>query len=134
MARPARYLGLLVDSSIVMAVYLIKLEEGIIAYWPPEELDDEAVMVADFLSVPLRQGLYFIVGGDKLENRYVGLVIGNSVLLFKIGSEVPAEVLAENLSRTYMVFLRQREGSQGNITPSMVRIDVSSSPRAARRS
>ncbi len=108
--RPAEFLELLVDGRIVTAVFLIRLEEGVIAYWPPEALDNEAALTCDALSVPLKPGLYFVVGGDDLSTKYVGLVIGENVLLLRVSEDVPAETLAQGLSRVYMLF---KEGVYG---------------------
>ncbi len=101
---PAEFLELLVDGRVVTAAFLIRLEEGVIAYWPPEALDDEAAVTCDALSVPLKPGLYFVVGGDDLSTKYVGLVIGENVLLLRVSEDTPAETLAQGLSRTYMLF------------------------------
>lgn len=108
MVGAERFLEILVDKEVVYSVYLIRLEEGIVAYWPPEALDDEAVNVGEALSVPLNPGLYFIVGGDKLNHRYIGLVVGKGLLLFRVGERVPLEKFAAKLSQTYTLFLTNR--------------------------
>ncbi|MCC6010759.1 MAG: hypothetical protein QW604_02520 [Fervidicoccaceae archaeon] len=102
---PASFLDMLVDNEFVLAVYLVRFEEGIVAYWPKEHFDSEAVEIADALSVPLRPGLYIIVGGDKLMYSYVGLVVGKGVLIFRMGEGVPLEKFAEKISRTYFIFV-----------------------------
>ncbi len=114
-SRPASYLDILVDGSLVKAVYLIKREEGIIAHWPPHSLDAEALAVGENLSVPMRQGLYIVLGGDELLDKYVGLVLGRGVLLLRLASNIPVEEVGERLSRTYLVFRRGRRGSSGGL-------------------
>ena len=104
---PASFLQILVDGSLVKAVYLVKREEGIIAHWPPSGLDEEALLVGDNLSIPMRPGLYIVLGGDRLRDKYVGLVMGSGVLLLRFSSGLPVEFIGERLSRTYLVF---REG------------------------
>jgi len=99
------FLELLVDNDFVLAAYLVKFEEGVVAYWPREALDSEAVEIADALVVPLKPGLYVIVGGNRLVYRYVGLVVGKGVLLFRVSARVPVEKFAERLSRTYFLFV-----------------------------
>lgn len=110
-STPAPFLGILVDGSLVKAVYLVKREEGVIAHWPPESLDPEALTVGDNLSIPMRPGLYIVVGGDRLEDKYVGLVMGQGVLLLRFRGGVPVERVGEKLARTYLVF---REGRLRN--------------------
>ncbi len=107
-ARAEKFLSLLVDDKIVKAVFIIKLEEGVVAYWPPEALDDEARSISEALSVPLNPGLYFIIGGNDLLTKYAGLVAGENILLFRVCYEAPAEVLAEGLSRAYNLFVKRR--------------------------
>ncbi len=114
--KPAEFLKLLVDGSVVTAVFLIRLEEGIVAYWPPDALDKEAVLTCDTISVPLKPGLYFVVGGDDLTTKYVGLVVGENVLLLRVSENIPAETLAQGLSRVYMVF---KEKGHGRIREAM---------------
>jgi len=108
MVGAERFLEILVDREVVHSVFLIRLEEGIVAYWPPDALDDEAINVGEALSVPLNPGLYFIVGGDKLAHRYIGLVVGRGLLLFRVGKHVPLEKFATKLSQTYTLFLTSR--------------------------
>uniref|UniRef100_A0A7J3ZLN1 Uncharacterized protein n=1 Tax=Fervidicoccus fontis TaxID=683846 RepID=A0A7J3ZLN1_9CREN len=108
--KAARFLEVLVDGELVKAVFLVKLEEGIVAYWPPYAMDEEARVLEDSLAVPLNPGLYFIIGGDNLFYRYVGLVIGRGILLFRIEHKVSVERLAEKLSRTYMLFMSRSCG------------------------
>ncbi len=108
MAVKSDFLGLLVDGDLIIGAYVIRLEEGIAYYWPPNAYDREARIVEDALSVPLRPGLYFIVGGDTLIYKYMGLVIGKSVLLFRVSEAMPVERLAEKLSKTYMLFINKK--------------------------
>ena len=115
-SHPASYLDILVDGSLVKAVYLIKREEGIIAHWPPHSLDAEALAVGENLSVPMRQGLYIVLGGDELLDKYVGLVLGRGVLLLRLASNIPVEEVGERLSRTYLVFRKKsRRASSGGL-------------------
>ncbi|MEM0115115.1 MAG: hypothetical protein QXT69_04630 [Fervidicoccaceae archaeon] len=100
----------MVDGVIVKAVYLIRLEEGIVASWPPEE-DGEIESIVDLTSVPQREGLYFVIGGDQLQRKYFGIVIKDSILLFKVGEEMQAEKIAEKLSHVYLLIRgRRRSG------------------------
>jgi hypothetical protein len=107
-ARPGEFLEPLVDGEVVLSIYVLRLEEGVVAYWPPDSLDGEALIVSDALSVPLNPGLYFIIGGDTLIYKYMGLVIGSGILLFRVGDRMPVEQLAQKLSRTYMLFLNKK--------------------------
>lgn len=111
------FLDLLVDNDFVIAAYLIKFEEGIVAYWPKEHMDSEAAEVGDALSLPMKPGLYLIMGGDRLLYRYVGLVIGKGLLLFRVSDKVPLQKFAEKLSKTYFIFieksLNRRKERQG---------------------
>lgn len=97
------YLKLLVDGRVVAAAYLVRLEEGVVAGWPPEALGGEVFRLVEELSLPLVPGLYFVVGGDRLRHRYVGLVMGEGLLLLRVGEGVSGEVLASHLSRIFEV-------------------------------
>jgi len=101
----AKFLEALVDGDLVKAAYVVKLEEGVVAYWPPGAMDEEVEALEDSLSVPMSPGIYFIVGGGDLVYKYVGLVVGSGMLLFRVGASTPAEKLAEKLSRTYTLFV-----------------------------
>ena len=92
-------LGLLVDGLVVHSAYLVRLEEGIVASWPPGSVDREILGLVESLVVPLEPGLYVVLGGGRLQNRYVGLVVGAGILLLRVGDEVPAEAFAKQLSR-----------------------------------
>jgi len=102
------FLSSFVDGNIVVAVYLLRLEEGIVASWPPGEGDREIESIADLTSVPQRDGLYFVIGGDELKKKYFGIVVGESILLFRVKGDVPAEVMAEKLSSAYLTIKRRR--------------------------
>ncbi len=95
------YLKLLVDGRVVTAAYLVRLEEGVVAGWPPEALGGEIFRLVEELSVPMDPGLYFVVGGDRLSHRYVGLVMGGGLLLLRVGEGVSGETLAAHLSRIF---------------------------------
>ncbi|MCI4396935.1 MAG: hypothetical protein GU347_00990 [Desulfurococcales archaeon] len=115
MRNNAEYLSALVDGEIVKAVYLVKAEEGVIASWPPEEGDYEIETIADLTAVPQRDGLFFVIGGDRLHRKYFGIVIKDSILLFRVGKEMYAEKIAERLSKTYLLFRhRNYRNSGGN--------------------
>ena len=114
-AKAERFLSLLVDNRVVKAVFIIKLEEGIVAYWPPDALDDEARSISEALSVPLNPGLYFIIGGNDLLTKYAGLVAGENILLFRVCYEAPAELLAEGLSKAYNLFVKRKLESNSTL-------------------
>ena len=95
------YLRLLVDGRIVTAAYLVRLEEGLVAGWPPEMLGDEVARLVEELSVPMEPGLYFLVGGNRFKHRYVGLVVNRGIILLRLGEGVPGENLARHLSRIF---------------------------------
>ncbi|HEU98127.1 MAG: hypothetical protein ACP5I2_02000 [Fervidicoccaceae archaeon] len=102
------FLSTLVDGTVVKAVYLIRLEEGIVASWPPGEEDGEIESIADLTSVPQRDGLYFVIGGDELKKKYFGIVISDVILLFKVGDEMNAEKIAEKLSNAYILLKKRK--------------------------
>ena len=56
-----RLLEPLVDGALVKGVYVVKLEEGLISWWPPK-LDNEIKTLIANISVPMINGLYFVVG------------------------------------------------------------------------
>ena len=56
-----RFLEPLVDGTLVKGVYVVRLEEGLISWWPPE-LDKEINTLIANISVPMINGLYFVVG------------------------------------------------------------------------
>ena len=121
-------MGLLVDGLVVRAAFLVRLEEGIVASWPPGSVDHEVLRLVDSLVIPLEPGLYIVLGGGRLGSRYVGLVVGAGILLLRVGDEVPAEVFAKQLARIYALLhgyeerLRRMMGtmsSNGSPSPMM---------------
>ncbi|MEB3859662.1 MAG: hypothetical protein LRS43_00465 [Desulfurococcales archaeon] len=56
-----RLLEPFVDGTLVKGVYIIKLEEGLVSWWPPQ-LDDEISTLIANISVPMVNGLYFVIG------------------------------------------------------------------------
>ena len=120
------YLRLLVDGRVVKAAYLVRLEEGVVAGWPPEALGGEVFRLVEELSVPMNPGLYFVVGGDRLRYRYVGLVMGDGFLLFRVGEGVSGETLAAHLSRIF-----EMVSSYGRRARRRVRRSASSESRSA---
>ena len=86
---------------MITAAYLVRLEEGVVAGWPPEALGGEVFRLVEELSVPMKPGLYFVVGGDRLRHRYVGLVLGEGLLVLRVGGGVSGKALAVHLSRIF---------------------------------
>ncbi|AFH42911.1 hypothetical protein IOK49_05545 [Fervidicoccus fontis] len=112
--KSQEFLKSLVDGEIILAVYLLRLEEGIITYWPPEYYDDEIEKISDLTSVPLKEGLYFVLGGDRLKEKYIGLVINKNILLFRVRDDFNAEKIAEKLSSAYLKYLNDRGKLENN--------------------
>jgi hypothetical protein len=56
-----RVLEPLVDGTLVKGVYVVRLEEGLVSWWPPK-LDNEINTLIANISVPMVNGLYFVIG------------------------------------------------------------------------
>ena len=93
---PWEPLSVLVDGAGIKAATIISFEEGILAYWPPE-IDEETTFLAENLFFPKRNGMYIILGGNGLRNKYLGIMFGEKILLLTLDRRIDAERLAARL-------------------------------------
>jgi len=86
----AEVLSMLVDGAIIRSAYFIK-DNIIIAYWPPDSLNDEVIELSKQVSPISRYDTVLLIYGRRLSSPYIALTLGYAVLLVKINKEILCE-------------------------------------------
>jgi len=83
----AEVLSLIVDGRVVRAAFVIAYGD-IIAYWPIESMDHEAIKISKFYGIPDAHDLVYLIYGETFYFLYAGVVIRNTVLILRISKAI----------------------------------------------
>jgi len=83
----AEVLSMLVNGVIIKSAYFIKDNE-VVACWPPNSLSDEVVELSMWVRPISQYNVVSLYYSNSLSGIYVGLTLGQAVLLMKLSDEV----------------------------------------------
>jgi len=80
-------LSMLVDGIVIKSAYFIK-DNTIIAHWPLDSLDDEAIEISRQIYPVSRHDVVLLVFGRHLNNTYIVLTLGMVLLLIRLNKKI----------------------------------------------